>query len=189
MTIEDTFIPKYYRVQISGSGLGGTAPNDGFIDNKEPKEYDPMPTTLENSKKKERGNIRYKEIIRQLSINISPVSYTPRNINAPGRDNNTPPTDFDFTVVFSRPEYLRTEDEKNPGTFLTGTNAIKRYIARALTITRTDNVELFDPKTQTVGSTTVYTNPQQILEITTGSIAANLSTAEGNITVTEIANT
>lgn len=189
MAIEDTFIPVYYRVEISATGLGGSAPKDGFIDNLRPRDYDPFPSTRSSSEAKERGNIRYEEIIRQLSTNISPVNHTPRKIVAPGRDADSAPTEFNFTVVFDRPEYLRTEDENNPGVFLTGEDAVKRFVARALVTRREDHREIFDPETQTVGSTTLLTNPQQILLIVTDSIANDITTAEGNITVNEIDNT
>jgi hypothetical protein len=180
MAIEDTFIPVYYRIEIDGSGLGGTAPDDGFIDNQRAREYDPLPSTLDASRAKERGNVRYGELIRQLSDNISPVNHTPRQIVAPGRDGDTPPTSFDFTVVFDRPEYLRTEDETNPGTFLTGVDAVTRFVARALVQERYDNREIYNP---TAGNFSLIENLQ------TGALAADVATAEGNITVTEIANT
>lgn len=180
MAIEDTFIPVYYRIEIDGSGLGGPAPADGFIDDQPAKAYDPLPTNQAASRAKERGNVRYGELIRQLSDNISPVNHTPRQINAPSRDGDTPPTRFDFTVVFDRPEYLRTEDETNPGTFLTDAAAVTRFVARALTTTRYDNREIYN---------TASGNSSLIEALTTGSLAADVATAEGNITVTEIANT
>ena len=180
MAIEDTFIPVYYRIEINGSGLGGPAPQDGFIDDQPAKKYDPLPNDLAASRAKERANVRFGELIRQLSDNISPVNHTPRQVNAPGRDGNTPPTQFDFTVVFDRPEYLRTEDENNPGVFLTGENAVTRFVARALAQERFDNREIFNPAAG---------NSSLIETVTIGALAADVATAESNVTVTEIANT
>lgn len=186
MAIKDTFIPAYYRVQISPSGIGGTAPQNGFVDDKESYEFDPLPTTLDNSLAKERGNVRYEEIIRRLGTNIDPVNHTPRQINAPGRDGDTAPTAFDFTVAFERPEYLQTEDENNPGSTLSGTDAVQRFVARALVTHRKDNRQVFNPETNSFG---VRTNPAIIREVETEGLANTVADVEGNITVTEISNT
>lgn len=187
MTFENSFIPKYFRVQVSSNNLGGLAPNNGFIDDKKPHEFDNFPSTVENSYKKERSNIRYEEIIRQMSMTTSPVNNTPSNIDAPGRDENTDPTNFNFTVVFDKPDYLRTEDENNKNTFLTQEDAIKRYVARALTLTLEKNRDILNPTK--LNATDLFSNPNIIQNITVGNLASDLSTAETNITVSEIENT
>lgn len=176
MAIEDTFIPVHYHVTIDLAGLGGAAPADGFIDNLSPSEYSGFPTTTALSEAKERANIRWEEIIRQTSRDISPIRVL--DTIATGADQDTEASEMSFTLVYDRPEYVRTEDELNPGTYLTGIDAVKRWVARALIVDISGNRDFYSP--EVVDG--IVQGPM-ILNIPAGAIAPDLATAEANITV------
>jgi len=197
MAIEDTFIPTYFRVTISATGLGGAAPADGFIDNETPEEYkaDPsfnaLPSTLALSLAKERGNVRYLRIIQEVSTTIAPLYVL--SINKPSAGPDADATTFDFTLVYDKPDFVYTrvvseDGTGTPGTLLTGATALIRLIARAISMDVTGNRNTFNP-TLTGGAGTPFADPSKIEKITTAKIAATVTAAEANITASIITNT
>jgi hypothetical protein len=164
---------NFYTVTI-GALAGGPAPADGHIDNKTAQQYGfdsivndgpstTFPTTNVLALAKERANMRYEAIIRQISDVIQPIQIS--GVVATGADEDTEATSFVFTVAYDRKEFLRTEDELNLGTFLTEAAAIKRWIERALITDSVENREIFKP--DVVPTTTVVQGPI-IEEITAG---------------------
>jgi len=169
----------YFDIAITS--LTAAAPADGFVDNKNPEDYVALPASEILSDAKERANMRYEAIVRYISENISPLSTT--NHVATGADVDTEATDFTFRVSYDREEYLSTEDEDNLGTFLLGTDAIKRWVGRALSSDVTSNRYFYNPTL--VGGNTVAQG-SIIKEVTAGKAAADVATAEAAITVTQI---
>lgn len=145
---------NYYTVTI-GALTGGAAPKDGHVDNKTPEQYGAddtnvpllasttFPSTNDLSLTKERANMRYEAIIRQISENIQPLQIS--GVVAAAADQDTPATSFVFTLAYDRVEYLRTEDELNAGVFLEGADALKRWVERALINDITENRFIYKP--------------------------------------------
>ena len=162
----------YYIVEI-----------DGAIDKLSPELYaaannDTLPTTLNFSLDIERTNMRYEAVIRSVSEDIQPLQTSA--IVTTGRTEDDPATAIQFTLVYDRPEFLYTEDEDNPGSFLTGVDAIKRYVARGTVNDEIMNRQIYDPDSPK--------NEPQILKVTATKLFADVSTAEASITVTEVAD-
>ena len=164
--------PAYFIVDITGA-----------VDNLSPEFYaaanpTDFPTTNAASLDIERTNMRYEEVIRAVSEDIQPLFTA--SIQTTGRTEDVPATAIQFTLPYDRPEYLYTEDEDNPGTFLTGADAVTRYVARGLILDIIENRQVYQPEDDK--------NEPQILEVTATKLYADLATAEGNITVTEVAD-
>ena len=184
---------NYFRVVITGIA-NGAAPANGGVDPKTPEEYgadSALPSTTALALEKERANMRWEEVLRQTSFEIQPVFLADVTTNA---DEDNPGTNVSFTLVYDKKEYLRTEDELTPGTFLNGdplretvsgnaTDVIQRYVARALNADIIQNREIFDPDSLDNGNTDQY------VEVTADAPEASIAAAEAKITVTEIANT
>ena len=161
--------PAYFIVDITGA-----------VDNLSPEQFGAFPATLVQSLIIERTNMRYEAVIRSASEDIQPLQTSA--IAVTGRTATAPATAIQFTLAYDRPEFLYTEDEDNPGTFLTGLAAVERYVARGLVNDEVMNRQIYDPET------TDDSNTAQILEVTATKLYADISTAEGNITVTEVAD-
>ena len=165
---------NYYTVTI-GALTGGAAPNDGHVDNTTPEQYgasSAYPSTNDLSLAKERANMRYEAILRQVSENIQPLQVS--GVVATGATEDTPATSFVFTLAYDKVEYLRTEDELNPNTYLEGADAVKRWVERALTTDVTMNRFIYKPD-----PVPLTTNPQgpAIEEVTAGAAEAALPIA------------
>jgi hypothetical protein len=164
--------PTYYRVEIAGA-----------IDCQTPEDYaaengGSFPTTDLASLEIEYSNMWFEAVIRGASENISPLFHPA--VVVTGRTNNAPATAIEFTLPYDRPEYLDTEDETAPPARLTGADALKRMIARALINDVVENRQVYQPE--------ALKNEPQILELTAVALFADLATAEGAITITEIPN-
>lgn len=180
MAIEDTFYPAHFRIEVTN--LTGAAPKNGFVDATKPEEYastSAFPSTLAASEAKERANMRWLQMIETIEERIAPIRI--QNIVATGADENTEASTFAFTITVDRPEYLDTEDELNAPTRLQGADAVKRWVAKSLMVTLRTNREIYNPTT----IDSVVQGPI-ILELVAEAPAADLATAEGAITVTEI---
>ncbi|MFA5489195.1 MAG: hypothetical protein WC284_08250 [Candidimonas sp.] len=184
----DALIPVYYRVEIDLSGYTGlTSPNDGTIDNTKPELYaadgGTYPSTKNNSLAKERANIRWQEILRRVSENISPISVT-QIVKGGSPDNDTPPTSIDFTLGYDREEYIFTVNEEgipSSDDMLYGEEALIRQIARALTTSRNDNRDIYNP--EAVG---LNAQGMMIERVDVGELDNDIISAEAVITVTRI---
>jgi hypothetical protein len=184
----------YYNVSISQTLAA--APSDGFLDFLRPQDYivdsgpdleTGWPTSLSNSLAKERAYLRWQTVIQQLETNVSPIAITATL--APSANVNTPPISFSFTIAYDRPDYLYAYDELNSNAIITGTLAVRRFVARALISTITRNVSILDP-TLVLGPSAHYGESIQV--ITVGPLftgAAALAAAEATITVAQVANT
>lgn len=186
-----TSFSTFYRVTIAG--VTAAAPADGFIDNGTVERYlaeAPMPGgfSFAQAVAKERANVRYDMVVAQMGLM---ANLYVDNITKPAAAANAAPSSFAFTVEVERGDtVLDTHDELNSGARITGANAIRRCVARALVLTKDDFADIYDPTaTPAPGNTTVAARMGvRIQRITVGALFANLAAAEAGITVTKIAN-
>ncbi len=173
---------NYYTVTV-GALTGGAAPDDGHVDHTTPEEYGAttgFPATKLLSLTKERANMRWEAILRQVSLEIQPLQIS--SVVATGADEDTPATSVEFTLAYDKVEYLRTEDELSPGSFLTDIAAIKRWVERALTTDHTSNRYIYNP--DVVPTTSIIQGPM-IESVTAGAPEASVPIA--SITVVAVA--
>jgi hypothetical protein len=148
-------MPTNYRITIAKSE--GAAPANGFIDNKRVEQYmaeGSIPTNLAASTAKERANLRYRRMIEQIQL-LGNIYVS--DIVAADADANTAPTTFVFTATVEHDVAgLRVEDATDPGTYLTGMDALERQISTALIAGFSQITDTFDP--------TIARTPGNILE-------------------------
>lgn len=174
-----------YRVTIAG--VTATAPRDGFIDNKTVERHvadgATAPTTYAQTTAKERANIRFDFLQQQIQLQANVYIV---DIETAGATATTPATSFVFTAQVERgDEVLYTLDEQNVGQVLTGEDALKRWVARSLTIARNTYGDIYDPtKTTTPGNSTPEARYGVRLEkFDVGALAADLTAAEALVTI------
>jgi hypothetical protein len=184
-----------YQVVIT-NGNSNSTPKDGFVDNLRIEDYaqvlttTPASLTYNLSKAKRRANLRYHDIVNQLSrvCNVSiQVVLSDATYHAEA-------TTFTFYMTVEAGDAaLNTNDESNPGDFLTSTNCIKRCVARALTNHMFRQTDVFDPTNAT--STGVYGGTTSVIRVGTrildsafevGVYSATLVNAESLIAVTPV---
>jgi hypothetical protein len=187
-----------YLITITNS-LGGVAPSDGFIDDQQIDNYavnlvsTPASLTYLLSQANRRGNLRYREIINQLSL-VSNCYIVRDTIVKPSATYHTEATSFAFQIIVEHGDAsLSTPNESVPGTFLTGVACLKRCVARALTVTLTRTVDVFDPTNSTplsgFGTASVTRGGDTIASgFVIGPYAMNLAAAEAGsvIAVTKV---
>lgn len=179
----DTFHPTYYRVIIdmsnatyyptSGATGGGVTPNPSEVDG---TRYaysggSTRPTTNAAALLRERGNIRWNNVLLALS------KYTQAeimNIDITEANGDAQATALGFTVKYDRDAFNREEDLDTSGTYLTGANCIKQMIAVAISSSHTEKRRVYQPADTT--------NEDQVISVT--ATAPNTRTnIEGTITV------
>jgi hypothetical protein len=102
--------PGYYRVVVTLSGGTGNynaaAPKNGAVNPYDWNAYTVAPTTLANSERLVRGNLRWQAIIEELTkkadAQILDVEVSSANVN----DANSIPTALAFTVRYDREEFV-----------------------------------------------------------------------------------
>jgi hypothetical protein len=145
------------------------------------------PTTLVQSLDKERATMRWKSVVDKLGLLISPIFLG--EIAKTGNQLGTAPvTTMSWTVGYDRANYLEIEDSLNPGIVLKGAACVKRLVALALHANTRGNQEIFDPALAVSGDLVTRLNPTQIVDVNCSQLNASLSTIEGNLSVTLIAN-
>lgn len=175
--------PRYYRVAITGA-----------VDNLNIEDFaaansNAFPTTKVQADAIEETNMFYEEIVRRVSERIQPLFVA--DTVTTNRTATVPATAISLTLTYDRPEFIITDDENNPGDLLgfdqagsSAEDALQRMIARALINDIVQNRFIFDPTTK-VGTTP---RGSAMEEFTATALYADIATAEGNITVTEINN-
>lgn len=180
-------ISTLYSVTIAG--VNNSAPGDGFIDVTTIEQYmaqGSIPATIEQTTAKERANIRFKFLREQLQMEAN--CYI-SNFVATGGSSTAAPSAITFTVEVERGDsVLFARDESNPGAELTGIDALKRWIARALTESRNTVSDIYDPtKTATPGNTVQAARfGIRQVPITVAKAYSNLTAATAAITVTKL---
>ena len=145
------------------------------------------PTTLAQALNKERGNMRWEAVINQLGMLISPV-FLGEYVKEGSLDGTGALTTLGFTVGYDRTSFLRVENVTSPGTYLTGSAAVRRLVATALVNTYEGNQEIFDPTVTNTGTSAVRVNPTQIIAVTADALAAqaDIATLEAQISVVQL---
>lgn len=173
-----------FRITISA--ISAAAPRDGFIDPTTIEAYraaGSSPATYAQSVAKERANVRYRILVSELQRNGNLYIGT---VTAAGADAVTAPASLvlDVTPDLSF-DPVQTEDETDPGAILTGTDAIKRMVARALMRGTEGRREIFDPTLSAApGNTTqALRRTPRLEDLTTGPLVASLAAAEASVTV------
>ena len=176
---------------ITIAGVTAAAPADGFIDPKTVYAYanisaSDKPTSYANSLAKSRANRRHKNVIMavQFYSGMQIISVT-----AGGSPSaSVAPTNVVYRIEIGDVSLISTPDEHNAGQTLTGTAAIKRIIARALTKSENVMLDVLDPTTATApGNTTSYARAGTRFNVeTVGPLYASLTLAEAGVTVTAV---
>lgn len=197
-----------YSITIA-NGNTTTAPHDGFVDNLTIENYyGTAGTSLETApsgldvalcKAKVRANLRFREIINQLSIVSNCYIASKAGVTTPNVTSDatakTEATSFAFWIIVEHGDAsLSTPDEFNAGQFLTSTNCIKRCVARALLNDMLRQVAYFDPTATSGGSETwaasVSTGCAGIQIVNNAfecaAYATNLANANAQITVAKV---
>jgi hypothetical protein len=174
-----------YDVTIAS--ISKAAPADGFIDPfrieyYRAQENAPKGTSMDVMATKKKGFVRWHRIENQLQC-LGNIYCS--NITAPGGTVNATPTSVSFRVLVEHGiESVSTPDELNVGQVLTGADALKRAVARALCSSLIANQEVWDPTT--VGSTEVVSFGFRTIELNVGALAADIAEANGKINVTAV---
>lgn len=187
----------YYRVSINNM----TGPNEqaGFIDHVTVQEYidngnGTFPASLASSENKARGNLRYIRMVNILEEVAIPLLLT--QFNNAGATIDNEPTLFEFTIAYERPDYIFTYNELFGTAHPSGTikilkneNAIKRMVARTFIDDFTSNIIYpYDPSSTNLGYQWIDKEVTAAAPVT-GTLEVRITTAESNITVTQIPNT
>lgn len=182
-----------YQVTITNS-FSNANTAAGFIDSKRTETYmaeGSTPATLAASINKERGNIRYRNVVEQLQT-MANIYVT--NTVANAATANSAATSFVMTLEVERgDDYLLTRDETaNNAVELSGAAAIKRCVARGLMVERlAERTEVVDP-TASAGhrdgatANAIARVGSRIMDVDVGKLTNNLTTAETAITVTKL---
>lgn len=198
-----------YNIVLTNQNTGSdlAAPSDGFVDPKSLTQYGvslestPTGLTLALSEAKRRANIRWGEIILQMNL-ITNCYIEANSIVASGGTYNTAPVSVSFQVIVEHGDAsLYTADELNAGSYLTGTAALTRMIARGLQYVQVPNGSFGDPIANVFDptSTTTYGTPgsttsaprtgERMMSLPVGALASNLTTAAGIISITQSTTT
>ncbi len=183
-----------YSVTITNSN-SNSSPRNGFVDNLKIEDYyasaglKTTPSGLDYNlcKAKRRGNMRYRDIIAQLNM-ICNISIDELSITSDA-GAKTEATSFTFYIAAEHGDAaFVTEDETSPGTNLTGTDCIKRCVARALFNDMTREIDVFDPTSATTvgvygAGTSIPRYGIRIAALQSGKYGSSLANAESVVTV------
>lgn len=146
-----------------------------------------VPMALNDSINKEFANMRWRQMLLDLS-NLTSPSFTGWINRSNGINAWGPVASLSFTIAYDRPDYLQIADQFNPGTSLTGAAAIKRAIALSLSNpVLTENRKVFDPSITFFGALCNRANPSQIMGLSATGLDTDILALEANIQV--VANT
>jgi hypothetical protein len=180
----------FYQVTITNSGLATSNTASGFVDHLKAEDYMALgqtPSTLQAGIDKERGNVRFKNVVEKLQ-SMGTIYYS--NANAVGATVNTAATSFTMTLLVEHGDSsLITRDDANAKVEITGTDALKRCIARGLTEERLNwNAEVID-QTKSAGfrdgaqANAIARVGSRVMLIDVGALTNSIVTAESAITV------
>jgi len=189
---------QVYEITIVNDNSGASPPADGFVNPEPITGYGlsfattPASLTPALTTANRRGNLRYREILNQIQM-VSNCYVLPSSIT-----NNATAiieaTSLTFQVWLEHGESsMVTADESNPGEVLTGTDAITRCIARAMSIDLSNRVvDIFDPTSSKSVPSTTTSVPRYGDRINAASAfdcepyAADIGAAEAMITVARV---
>ena len=176
----------YFTVSIAQGGFADSADaNGGRVSPCVAKDFATAPTTLAESLKVSRGNLRWKMMMEALAVRSN---FKVHNIVTTYASDagDTPIGTLAFGLVFDNPDFIPTTGTTIDGSTTTTTKAlyIQDKIAEALNTTRTENMGVFDPSTV---DGTANANELRTLEVTAGPVlSASIGEIVEAITVTAV---
>ena len=176
----------YFTVSIAQGGFADSADaNGGRVSPCVAKDFATKPTTLAESLKVSRGNLRWKMMMEALAVRSN---FKVHNIVTTYASDagDTPIGTLAFGLVFDNPDFIPTTGTTIDGSTTTTTKAlyIQDKIAEALNTTRTENMGVFDPSTV---DGTANANELRTLEVTAGPVvSASVGEIVEAITVTAV---
>jgi len=137
----------YFTVAINTSGFDDSADaNGGRVSPCVASDFTTKPTTLAESLKVSRGNLRWKMMMESIGVRSN---FKVHNIvTTYGSDaGDSPITALAFGLVFDTPDFVPTVGTTIDGSTTTSTKAgyLTDKIAEALNSTRSENMTVFDP--------------------------------------------
>ncbi len=174
---------KYFTVAIAQGAFSDAASTaGGRVSPCVASDFATKPTTLAESLKVSRGNLRWKMMMQSLAIrsNFRVVNIVTTYSSDAG-DN--PITNLAFGLVFENGDYIPTTGTSIDGSS-TATKAdyIADKIGEALNRTHTENVLVYDP-TEVSG---VTVRESSTTAVTAAAVSTNTGTIRDAITVTEV---
>lgn len=140
----------------------------------------------------ERGNMRWKGIINNIETSLTAFVYDMTVMTGSTTDGNEPPATLSWTLGVENIDHVycitAAGEPETVGTVLHGADALKRLVARALTVDWTENRNVFNNTLTVRGTYSLRENPVVVEYITATALdsVANIATIEGNITVAMI---
>ena len=137
----------YFTVAINTSGFDDSADaNGGRVSPCVASDFATKPTTLAESLKVSRGNLRWKMMMESIGIRSN---FKVHNIVTTYASDagDSPITALAFGLVFDTPDFVPTVGTTIDGSTTTSTKAgyLTDKIAEALNSTRSENMTVFDP--------------------------------------------
>ena len=168
-------IGAYYTVDIAQSGFGdGDDANGGRCSPVAANDFAVKPTTLAESKKVSKGQLRWKLLLNALQVrsNCQIVNMVTTYASDAG---DSPITDINFGIVYENDDWIPTTGTSIDGSTTTTTKIlyIADKIAEALNTTHTEKMSVYNP---TTGSGLISD-----IEITVGPVTASTDGLEGDI--------
>ena len=174
---------KYFTVVIAQGDFSDAASTaGGRVSPCVASDFATKPTTLAESLKVSRGNLRWKMMMESLQerSNFRVVNIVTTYASDAG---DQPITNLAFGLVFENGDYLPTTGTSVDGsTTTTKAMFIADKIGEALSETRTENMLVFDP-TQVSG---VTVRESSTTAVTAAPVSSNTGTIRDAITVTEV---
>ena len=153
----------YFTVSIAQAGFADSADsNGGRVSPCVANDFATKPTTLAESLKVSRGNLRWKMMMESIGVRSN---FKVHNIvTTYGSDaGDTAITTLAFGLVFDNPDFIPTTGTTIDGSTTTTTKAlyIQDKIAEALNSTRTENMTVYNPTSNAglVANTAVTAGP------------------------------
>tara|TARA_B100001094_G_scaffold71389_1_gene67713 strand:+ start:1462 stop:2103 length:642 start_codon:yes stop_codon:yes gene_type:complete len=153
----------YFTVSIAQAGFADSADsNGGRVSPCVANDFATKPTTLAESLKVSRGNLRWKMMMESIGVRSN---FKVHNIVTTYATDagDTAITTLAFGLVFDNPDYIPTTGTTIDGSTTTTTKAlyIQDKIAEALNSTRTENMTVYNPTSNAglVANTAVTAGP------------------------------
>jgi hypothetical protein len=149
----DRLIPTFYRVtmDLSGYSTTSTATDSGGVEVYDYNSYSVLPTSVDNSVRRARGNIRWQSLLDTLSryanpiiLDVTPTKAGPTALTA--SDDVT--TALSFTVGYEQEDYvlapLDGTNDSAGNNIDTVAKAIKELITQGITIGTTKRYRVYN---------------------------------------------
>ena len=173
-------IGAYYTVDIAQSGFGdGDDANGGRCSPVAANDFAVKPTTLNESKKVSKGQLRWKLLLNALQVrsNCQIVNMVTTYASDAG---DSPITDINFGIVYENDDWIPTTGTAMDGSTTTTTKIlyIKDKIGEAMNTTHTEKMSVYDPTSGSgfIADEEVTVGP--VMTVSTGEIMDAITVAE-----------